>query len=168
MALLTFVSYDPPSPFFFFYRRLPILYAQQNFVHLPHKSTPTVAKIRPPSKKKIVFFGIKIETNATPNLVTTIQIYDIRLKSYRTALEEFQPSWDGIVQTRRTSRGSATAMEYVARDLDDLNGRYEELVDALQRRLQLLCDMAQQELDEFEVMNPLFFLYLFTLFFFLT
>lgn len=59
-------------------------------------------------------------------------------------------------------------MEYVARDLDDLNGRYEELVDALQRRLQLLCDMAQQELDEFEVMNPLFFLYLFTLFFFLT
>jgi hypothetical protein len=44
----------------------------------------------------------------------------------------------------------------VARDLDDLNGHYEELVDALQRRLQLLCDMAQQELDEFEVMNDFF------------
>jgi hypothetical protein len=85
-----------------------------------------------------------------------MQIYDIRLKSYRTALEEFQPSWDGIVQTRRGPRGPATAAEYVARDLDDLNGHYEELVDALQRRLQLLCDMAQQELDEFEVMNDFF------------
>ncbi|XP_046442948.1 microtubule-actin cross-linking factor 1-like isoform X3 [Daphnia pulex] len=83
-------------------------------------------------------------------LIREAKIYDIRLKSYRTALEEFQPSWDGIVQTRRGPRGPATAAEYVARDLDDLNGHYEELVDALQRRLQLLCDMAQQELDEFE------------------
>jgi hypothetical protein len=48
----------------------------------------------------------------------------------------------------------------VARDLDDLNGHYEELVDALQRRLQLLCDMAQQELDDFEVMNDFYFIFL--------
>ena len=82
--------------------------------------------------------------------VTTFQIYDIRLKSYRTALEEFQPSWDGIV---RRARGQATAAEYVARDLDDLNGRYEELVDVLQRRLQHLYDLIQQDLDEFEVMS---------------
>ena len=88
-----------------------------------------------------------------------IQIYDIRLKSYRTALEEFQPSWDGIVQTRRGPRGPATAAEYVARDLDDLNGHYEELVDALQRRLQLLCDMAQRELDDFEVMSDFYFIF---------
>lgn len=81
---------------------------------------------------------------------TTWQIYDIRLKSYRTALEEFQPSWDGSV---RRARGQATAAEYVARDLDDLNGRYDALVDALQRRLQQLCDLVQQDLDEFEVMT---------------
>lgn len=82
------------------------------------------------------------------------QIYDIRLKSYRTALEEFQPSWDGSV---RRVRGQATAAEYVARDLDDLNGSYDTLVDALQRRLQQLCDLVQQDLDEFEVRNQLIY-----------
>lgn len=76
------------------------------------------------------------------------KIYDIRLKSYRTALEEFQPSWDGTV---RRARGQSTATEYVSRDLDNLNGRYELLLDLLQRRLEQLYSLAQQDLADFEV-----------------
>lgn len=72
----------------------------------------------------------------------TLKIYDIRLKSYRSALEEFQPSWDGIA---RRSRGHVSAGEYAARDLDDLNARYEWLVDALLQRIGRLQELADDE-----------------------
>ena len=51
----------------------------------------------------------------------------------------------------RRARGQATAAEYVSRDLDDLNARYDNLVENLQRRLQELYDMVQQDLDDFQV-----------------
>lgn len=86
-----------------------------------------------------------------------IKIYDLRLKSYRTALEEFQPSWDGSV---RRSRGQATAAEYVARDLDELNARYQWLLDVLYRRLQQLYALVQQDRPDYEV-NPDSFVSLF-------
>lgn len=70
------------------------------------------------------------------------KIYDIRLKSYRSALEEFQPSWDGIA---RRSRGHVSAGEYAARDLDDLNARYEWLVDALLQRIDQLHRLVDDE-----------------------
>lgn len=138
-------------------------------VQLSHTTT----QLRPPSHRIRTLHSKtkqKMKLSNRPSVhppklrPSQIQIYDIRLKSYRTALEEFQPSWDGIVQTRRGPRGPATAAEYVARDLDDLNGHFEELVDALQRRLQLLCDMAQQELDDFEVMSDFYFIFLLFLF----
>ena len=101
-------------------------------------------------------------TKTTKN--TTTKIYDLRLKSYRTALEEFQPSWDGSVGRPRhnsssgggggkgsSRRPAASAAEYVARDLDQLNGRYEDLLDLLQRQMQQLCAAAQQEQAELEV-----------------
>lgn len=97
----------------------------------------------------------------TKHKITT-KIYDLRLKSYRTALEEFQPSWDGSVGSPRLNsssgggkgssrRPAASAAEYVARDLDQLNGRYEDLLDLLQRRMQQLCAAARQEQAELEV-----------------
>ena len=92
------------------------------------------------------------------NINSTTKIYDLRLKSYRTALEEFQPSWDGSVGRPRhnsssgggkgsSRRPAASAAEYVARDLDQLNGRYEDLLDLLQQ----LCAAAQKEQAELEV-----------------
>ena len=97
--------------------------------------------------------------------VTKTKIYDLRLKRYRTTLEEFQPSWDGsFTRPRHNSSSSsggggksssrrppASAAEYVARDLDQLNGRYEDLLDLLQRRMQQLCAAAQQEQVEHKV-----------------
>ena len=109
-----------------------------------------------------------IIVNKNNNRVPKTKIYDLRLKSYRTTLEEFQPSWDGsVARPRRNSNSSssgggsggkgssrrppASAAEYVARDLDQLNGRYEDLLDLLQRRMQQLCAAAQQEQTELEV-----------------
>jgi len=96
------------------------------------------------------------------NINSTTKIYDLRLKSYRTALEEFQPSWNGSVGRPRHNSSSggvkgssrrlaASAAEYVAHDLDQFNGRYEDLLDLLQRRMQQLCAVAQKEQAELEV-----------------
>ena len=88
-----------------------------------------------------------------------MKIYDLRLKSYRTALDEYQPSWDGSV---RRTRGQVSAADYAARDLDDLNARYDALVDLLQRRLEQLCAMAHQDRTDDEVIA--FFSFSFLLF----
>ena len=60
------------------------------------------------------------------------QIYDIRLKSYRTELEEFQPSWDGSV---KRLKGAVNVVTATSRDLDAVNAKYNALIDLLHRRL---------------------------------
>ncbi len=87
-------------------------------------------------------------SSALASARSNVKIYDLRLKSYRTALEDFQPSWDGSV---RRGRSQVTMLDYISNDLDELNGRYEWLVDVLHRRLQQLYAQAQQDLPDTEV-----------------
>jgi hypothetical protein len=80
------------------------------------------------------------------------QIYDIRLKSYRSELEEFQPSWDGSV---KRIRGTATAVEHTVRDLDSLNSKYNWLVDQLWTTVQQHLAADPQVINQISPVLPL-------------
>lgn len=70
-----------------------------------------------------------------------IQIYDMKLKSYRESLEDVHPSLDASVKKkRRTLIGS----EQVSNELDTLNKQYLDMVAVVTERVNSLSRILSQ------------------------
>lgn len=76
------------------------------------------------------------DTNATGGrFIREAKIYDLKIKSFRDALEDAHPSLDASAKRARRTPGAD-----VSQELDQLNKEYSNLLDTVQKILAQLKD----------------------------